>query len=76
MGMAIEKGLVGSVGEAEKAANLLIGDAINNFKTVQSFGYENLIVMKYVELLEPIYDAMKKKHIKAGIAFGFSQFSL
>jgi hypothetical protein len=34
MGMAIEKGLVGSVGEAEKAANLLIGDAINNFKTV------------------------------------------
>ena len=76
MGFAIEKGLVSSVNEAEKAANLLIGDAINNFKTVQSFGYENLIVRKYAILLEPIYEANKKKHIKAGIAFGFSQFSL
>lgn len=55
-------------------ANLLIGDAINNLKTVQSFGYEELIVEKYKATLKPIYDATIKKHIKAGISFGFSQF--
>jgi ABC-type multidrug transport system fused ATPase/permease subunit len=44
IGMELQKGLAGATGEAEKAANLLIGDAINNFKTVQSFGYEHLIV--------------------------------
>lgn len=72
MGVMVEKGLVGSVDEMEKAANLLIGDAINNFKTVQSFGHENLLVKKYISLLEPIYSANKTKQIKAGIAFGFS----
>ena len=30
-----------------KEANLLCGDAIVNYKTVQSFGNEDLIVEKY-----------------------------
>jgi len=34
MGMEFQKGLSGEVNEKEKAANLVIGDAINNLKTV------------------------------------------
>lgn len=34
IGMEFEKGLTGATSEKEKDANLLIGDAINNFKTV------------------------------------------
>ena len=37
-------GLTEVGGYSEKRANLLIGDAINNFKTVQSFGHEELVV--------------------------------
>jgi hypothetical protein len=32
--MEFEKGFTGVSGDEEKSANLLIGDAINNFKTV------------------------------------------
>ena len=72
--MEFQKGLSGATSDQEKVANLIIGDAINNLKTVQSFGYEELIVAKYISILEPIYKATIKKHIKAGISFGFSQF--
>lgn len=72
LGMEFQKGLSGAVSEKEKEANLVIGDAINNLKTVQSFGYEDLIVKKYKSILEPIYKATICKHIKAGISFGFS----
>jgi hypothetical protein len=36
----------------EEEASLLMGDAINNFKTIQSFGYEDLIVQHYKDLLK------------------------
>jgi ATP-binding cassette subfamily B (MDR/TAP) protein 1 len=72
VGMEFQKGLSGATGDMEKAANLLIGDAINNFKTVQSFGYEHLILKKYKEIIDPILAMSKAKHCKAGIAFGFS----
>lgn len=52
----------------------MIGDSINNFKTVQSFGYEHLILKKYKSYIDPIFAMSKAKHFKAGIAFGFSQF--
>lgn len=52
--MEFEKGLAGATADSEKKANLLIGDAINNFKTVQSFGFENLVIDEYVSLIEPI----------------------
>ena len=39
-----------------KEANLLCGDAIINYKTVQSFGNEKLVVKKYKEYLEPLYE--------------------
>lgn len=39
---------------AEKTeSEIMLGDAINNFKTVQSFGHEELIVGYYKDLLEP-----------------------
>ena len=49
----------GATGTAAKEslddfADLLAGDAISNFKTVQSFANEDLLVAKYRELLEPI----------------------
>jgi len=72
IGMEFEKGLSGATGDAEKQANLLVGDAIQNFKTVQSFGYEHLIVEKYNSFIRPIFLAGRAKHIKSGIAFGFS----
>lgn len=40
-----------SKGEKSEA-DLLCGDAIMNYKTVQSLGYENLVVQKYEELLD------------------------
>jgi hypothetical protein len=36
----------------EDDATLLMGDAINNFRTIQSFGFEDKIVSKYQELVE------------------------
>ena len=35
----------------------MCGDAICNYKTVQSFGYEDLLVEKYAEYLQPTYEA-------------------
>lgn len=66
--------MTGATADTEKQANLLIGDSINNFKTVQSFGYEELIVKKFVSYIKPIYLAGRTKHIKSGLAFGFAQF--
>jgi len=34
-------------------SEIMLGDAINNYKTVQSFGHEDKIVGYYEELLEP-----------------------
>ena len=48
------KGMTDATNDTEKNALLLIGDAIINYKTVQSFGYENIILEKYKRLLMPI----------------------
>jgi len=47
-----------------------------NFKTVQSFGYEHLIVEKYKEMLAPINKTVIQTNIKIGLAFGMSQFAM
>jgi len=31
------------------------GDVISNFKTVQSFGYDDIMVDKYVAKLNPVF---------------------
>ena len=58
-----------------KEADLLCSDAINNFKTVQSFGHENMFVKKYRSILEPLLKANQTEHLKAGLIFGFTQWS-
>jgi len=57
---------------AYKDANLLAGDAINNYRTVASFGYDDLLVKDYDALIEiPMKSAGKTAHC-IGIWFGFS----
>jgi len=41
-----------------------------NFKTVQSFGYDDLIVNKYKELLRLAWKISRCANIKKGVAFG------
>lgn len=72
--MEFEKGYEGVDGDQSKAANLLIGDAINNFKTVQSFGHEETIIGLYSRLVNSNFKASRVKRIKQGFSFGFSQF--
>ena len=75
MGMEFQKGLTTGTDDLSKEANLLCGDAITNYKTVQSFGYEDLVVAKYKEMMFPVFSLTKKAHLKTGFAFGLSQFS-
>lgn len=58
--------------DADKEANLLCGDSIVNYKTVQSFGNEEELVKKYRELLTPVHKAEMSKGLKAGAALGVS----
>ena len=50
----------------------MLGDAIMNFKTVQSFGYEHLIVQKYEELMEPASSNDLISDLNVGLSFGVS----
>lgn len=61
--------------DALKEANLLCGDSIINYKTVQSFGHEEKLVEKYKELLMPVHEVSMGKAIKSGAALGCSQLS-
>ena len=74
IGGKIQKGATEQAGTQTKEANLLCGDAIINFKTIQSFGHNDLIVKKYEELFAPVKASTKSTHIKTGLAFGLSQF--
>lgn len=60
--------------EAYKDANLLAGDSINNYRTVASFGYDNLLIEQYRKYIDlPTTTAIRKAHC-IGFWFGFSQF--
>lgn len=59
----------------QKEANLLCGDVIVNYKTSQSFGHEDLLVKKYEELLSVPHNLTVAAQLKAGIAFGISNFA-
>ena len=60
---------------ASKEANLMCGDAISNFRTIQSFGNEEILVQSYKALLAPTFQKSKTQNFTAAMAFGFSQFS-
>lgn len=72
IGMKLSTGLVEEENEALKEANLLCGDAIANYKTVQSLGNTELIVKKYEDLLAPAKKKAFRAQMKVGFAFGFS----
>ena len=74
MGAKVQKGHTESSGDLNKEANLLCGDAIINFKTIQSFGHNDLVVKKYEDLLAPVKRSTRNTHIKTGLAFGMAQF--
>lgn len=64
-----------NVGKEEgDQANILCGDSILNFKTVQSMGHEELFVKKYKDYLEPKVKSAFTRHLKSGFFFGLSQF--
>lgn len=58
--------------EAYKDANLLAGDSILNYRTVASFGHDNLLVKEYDTLTEgPVKTSIRKAQC-IGFWFGFS----
>jgi ATP-binding cassette subfamily B (MDR/TAP) protein 1 len=57
-------------------ANLLCGDAIVNYKTVQSFGHEEELVKRYEKFLKGPHEASFAGHMLAGFGMGFSQLSM
>jgi len=58
--------------ESIKEANLLAGDAINNFRTIMSFGNTEMVVKKFDDLLEDSHkSAVKNAHV-IGFLYGFS----
>jgi len=63
IGMEFQKGLTNENKDLNNSADLLCGDSITNYKTVQSLGHEELFLKKYREYLEPICEKNKKHHI-------------
>jgi len=58
--------------EISKEANILAGESIANFRTIMSFGTNELLISKYDELLTPgLVGAVKKAHF-IGVMYGFS----
>lgn len=57
-------------------AELMLGDAINNYKTVQSFGHEEAIVDIYKGLLAPSEEAGHANNLCNSIIYGTSFFIL
>jgi len=70
-----QAGLTEASNELTKEADLLCGDAITNFKTVQSFANEDMIVQKYVDYMSPVNKVTYVTNIKVGFGFGLSQFT-
>ena len=74
--MEVQKDIQLKANDNIKMANLLCGDAIINFRTVQSFGHEELIVKSYKDLLESgSRDQTISSFLKTGLAFGFAQIT-
>ena len=46
--------MVKGTADADREADLLAGDSIVNYKTVQSFGHEDAVFKMYERILDPI----------------------
>lgn len=76
LGAKFRQGMRKKTGDQQLDADLLAGDAIINYRTVASFANEEVLVAKYEEILQKTIDGSWFEHQKAGIAFGFSQWSI
>lgn len=76
LGAKFKQNIHAESGDQNTQANLLAGDAIINYRTVASFANEEAIVRKYEEMLSTTLSKQYMGNHKAGIAFGFSQFSM
>lgn len=76
VGMEFQKGLTEEQKDSGTEADLLCGDSIQNYKTVQSMGHEKQIIKKYKEFQTPAVNAAFARHCKAGFAFGIGQFTV
>lgn len=76
IGMEFQKGLTSEQKDSGTEADLLCGDSIMNYKTVQSMGHEDQIIKKYKEFQMPAVNAALARHCKAGFAFGLGQFTV
>jgi len=72
--MQMHHGVGKSKESNQKEADLLSGDAIINFKTIQSFGHEDKIVQKYSDFCLPNYKIIIRGHFKSGVLFAISSF--
>jgi hypothetical protein len=72
VGIKMQAGLTEETSEGLAEANLICGDSIVNFRTVQSFGNTQLVVDQYKNFLLPGHLAAKWNHFKIGGAFGLS----
>ena len=73
--LKIQTGISTKQGDLNKEANLYCSDCICNFKTVQSFGYQDIMVEQYNKLLIPAFTLTRSQHCKTGVAFGLSQMT-
>lgn len=73
--MEFQKGVQLEENDNIRNANLLCGDAILNYRTVQSFGYEHLVVETYRKLLYPGVRQQTIRQLKSGFAYGLSQIT-
>ena len=70
----LQTGLTDSQEGPLKSANLLLSDAISNYKTVASFGHEYLLIdILKDKLKEPLKTGALRAHL-AGFVFGWSNF--
>ena len=70
----VQHGVGQQVGDLAKEANLLAGDAMTNYKTIQSFGNNEQIIKKYEDLMRPVYESTTTAHIQTGLSFGVANF--
>lgn len=61
--------------DKNKDAQTLCGDAVANFRTVQSFGHENLVVDLYKDFLSDERNKLVKNTAVNAVVIGFAQFT-
>lgn len=69
----LQNGMIADSDSGDKEADLLCGDSIVNYKTVQSFGHEDQIIKMYTKILEPNLQKQLWASFKTGLALGSNQ---